>query len=88
MTDRLPPPDRDLSLLGLAEQVRSYVGHIEDMPGGRRVFLLGQFEGATSRAYASVREIYAEYDEAGYMEALPALHQVMLALGAPEDWHE
>lgn len=78
----------DMTLLGLAERVRQYFGHIEDMGDDDRVLLLGQFAGAVSRVQARVRELWAGNDEAGYMEALPPLHQVMLALGADEDWAE
>ena len=42
----------------------------------------------TATLRARVREIYEEADADGYMDALPPLHQVMLALGAPEDWME
>ena len=42
----------------------------------------------TATLRARVRELYEEADADGYMDALPPLHQVMLALGAPEDWAE
>ena len=80
--------DRDLTLLGLAERVKRYTGHIEDMSDDERVYVLGLFAGAVSRLEDRVRELYAEADDDGYMEALPELHQVMLALGAGEDWNE
>lgn len=80
--------DRDLTLLGLADRVKRYLGHIEDMPDDERVFVLGLFAGAVGRVEARVRELYAEDDRDGYMEALPSLNQVMLALGAPEGWNE
>ena len=81
-------PDRDLSLLGLADLVKGYLGHIEDMSDDKRVLVLGQFAGAVSRLEARVRELYAKADNDGYREALPDLHQVMIALGAAEDWNE
>jgi hypothetical protein len=80
--------DRDVTLLGLAERAKRFLGHIEDMSDGERVFLLGAFAGAADRLRERVRELWAENDDDGYMEALPPLHQVMLALGADEDWAE
>jgi len=80
--------DRDLTLLGLAERVKQFTGHIEDMSGDERVYLLGLFAGAAGRLEARVRKLWAENDDDGYMEALPPLHQVMLALGADENWAE
>jgi hypothetical protein len=80
--------DHDLTLLGLAERVSHFLGHIEDMSDDERVLVLGQFAGAVSRLQARVRELYAKADDGSYMDALPPLNQVMLALGAGEDWHE
>lgn len=80
--------DRDLTLLGLAERVTQFAGHIEDMSDDERVLVLGQFAGAVSRMQARVRELYAKADDDGYMDALPPLNQVMLALGSGEDWHD
>lgn len=80
--------DRDLSLLGLAGQVKRYLGHVEDMSDEERLLVLGQFAGAVSRFEARVRQLYAEADDMSYMEALPPLNQVMLALGAGEGWKE
>jgi hypothetical protein len=82
------PIDHDLTLLGLAERVQQFTGHIEDMSGDERVLVLGQFAGAVSRLRARVRELWTESDRDGYTEALPPLHRVMLALGADEDWAE
>lgn len=88
MTGMTGEVDHDLTLIGLAERVTQVFGHIEDMSGDERVLLLGQFAGAVSRLRVRVRELYAEDDRNGYMEALPSLNQVMLALGADEDWAE
>lgn len=43
---------------------------------------------AAGRLRGRVRELYEKADADGYMEALPPLHQVMLALGADENWAE
>lgn len=83
-----PDPDPQLSLVGLADLVKQFAGRIEDMDGDQRVLVLGQFAGAVSRLRARLRELYEQEDEAGYAEALPPLHQMALALGEPEDWHE
>jgi len=80
--------DRELTLLGLAHRVKQFTGHIEDMGDDERVWMLGLFAGAAGGVEARVRELYGQADDDGYMEALPPLHQVMLALGAPEDWAE
>jgi hypothetical protein len=80
--------DHDLTLLGLAERVSQFLGHIEDMSDEERVLVLGLFAGAVSRLQARVRELYAKADDSSYMDALPPLNQVMLALGADEDWAE
>jgi hypothetical protein len=80
--------DHDLTLLGLAGRVQHFLGHIEDMSDDERVLVLGQFAGAVSRLRARVRELYAEDKRDGYTAAAEALHQVMLALGADEDWAE
>ena len=78
----------ELTLLILAERVKQFTGHIEDMSDDERVFLLGAFAGAADRLRERVRELRAENRADGYMEALPPLHQVMRALGCPEDWAE
>jgi hypothetical protein len=78
----------DLSLLGLSARVKQFAGHIEDMGDDERVFLLGLFAGTADQLRDQVRKIYAKAGADGYMDALPPLHQVMLALGAPEDWAE
>jgi hypothetical protein len=83
-----PDPDPDPSLVGLAGRVREFTGHIEDMSDDERVSLLGQFAGAVGRLRARLRELYEDADEAGYMDALPPLHQLALALGEPGDWDE
>jgi len=77
-TGRAP---RDLSLLGLAERVRQFLGHIEDMSNEERVFLLGAFEGTAMRLRDDLRRWWLEQDRDGYAEALPALGRVMDAIG-------
>jgi hypothetical protein len=76
------------TLLDLAERVKRYLGHIEDMSDDERVQLLGAFAGAVDRLEARVRELYADADDMSYMDALPPLNQVMLALGVTEGWHD
>jgi hypothetical protein len=85
MTD--DPIDHDLTLTGLAERVSKYLGHIEDMSSDERVLVLGQFAGAVSRLRAEVRDLYTD-NATTNTRALPALNQVMLALGADEGWAE
>jgi hypothetical protein len=85
MTD--DPVDHDLTLLGLAERMRKFLGHIEDMGSDERVLVLGQFAGAVSRLRSEVRDLYTD-NATTNTRALPALYRVMLALGADEDWAE
>jgi hypothetical protein len=78
--------DYDLTLLGLAERVKQFTGHIEDLGDDERVYLLGLFAGAVGRLEERVRELWVKNDDDKHAEARPALHQVMLALGADENW--
>jgi hypothetical protein len=78
----------DLTLLGLSARMKQFAGHIEDMSDDERVYMLGLFTGAADQLHARVRRIYEAADAGSYMDALPPLHEVMLALGAPEDWAE
>lgn len=78
----------DATLLALARRSLSFTGRIENMSEGERVFLLGAFTGAVLRLKDEVRRLYAAYDADDNAEALAALHQVMLLLGASEDWRE
>ncbi len=79
--------DRDLTLLGLAERVKRFTGHIEDMSDDERVYLLGAFAGTAGRLREHVEGLYADSATTN-TRALPALRQVMLALGADENWAE
>ena len=75
------PVRPEMSLLGLAERVLQFLGHIEDMGDDERVFLLGAFEGAAARLRDDLRRWWLEADRDGYAEALPALGRVMDAIG-------
>jgi hypothetical protein len=80
--------DHDLTLLGLAERVNQFEGRIEDMSDDERVYLLGLFAGAVDRLRERVRELWTESRDEGSYEAMPGLYQVMLAMGASENWAE
>ena len=79
---------RKPTILGLSACVKQFAGHIEDLGDDERVFLLGMFAGTADHLHDRVRKIYEEAAADGYMDALPPLHQVMLALGDAEDWAE
>jgi hypothetical protein len=78
----------DLTLLGLAHRALKFAGHIENMSEEERVLLLGMFAGAVVRLQENVRALYKESDKEDNTEALFVLHQVMLALGAGENWKD
>jgi len=75
----------DPSLLALSDLVVRFTGHAEDISPDSRLQLLGQFAGAVLRLRDEVSGLYADCVTVNTW-ALPALHQVMLALGAPDNW--
>jgi hypothetical protein len=67
----------DITLLGLTTRSLSFAGHIEDMSGDERVFLLGAFAGGLLR----LDELVLKLHEQGSDETKAALQQVLFAMG-------
>jgi hypothetical protein len=72
----------DLTLLGLAKRAMSYTGHVEDLPEGERLLLLGAFAGAVMRFQQRVSELW---DNSEGEQASAILRQVMLLAGLPDE---
>lgn len=76
------PDPHDLTLLGLTDRASKFIGHIEDMDGEERAWLIGAFAGAVRGVLDRVFDLY---QHAGHAEEL---RQVALALGVDENWPE